>query len=521
MCAFLWRRPHPILFRKTPVSAMAYTLLTGSTGFLGRYLLRDCLLAEVPLAVLVRSSKRETAQARMESVMAHWEQQLGRSLVRPVLIEGDVRLDNCGIAEPQLRWLETNANTIIHSAASMNFHAAKPGGEPYESNIGGTTRLLAVCEATGIRHFHQVSTAYICGLRQGKILESELDLGQTNGNDYERSKLAAEKLIRQASFLASATFYRPASVIGDSQSGYTTNFHGFYSPLQVLYSMAKGLLGLGDVGRQIIDDVTRRARFMDRLNLAGTEGKNLVPVDWVAAVIVHVLQHPELHGETYHLTPRERSTVKEVSEVFEQVMREYAGIQEGVELPPIEVPAAEREAVERVFREQMNTYDSHWRDDPYFDCANTMRAAPHLPCPVADREMLLRTARFAVKGNFGWPKPQPVKVEFNASERLQPWVERHVNGAAHRLVGLQVIGRGGGQWSMAVDGVTPLAARVGLAADCQATYWLTSGTLAALMNHELTVEAAVYSGGVLIEGNNASDHAQLEILRNVVARQVA
>ena len=500
---------------------MAYTLLTGSTGFLGRYLLKDCLLAEMPLAVLVRSNKRETAQARLEGVMAHWEQQLGRSLVRPVLIEGDVRLDHCGISAEQLRWLAANAGTIIHSAASMNFHAAKPGGEPYESNVAGTTRLLAVCQAAGIRQFHQVSTAYICGLRQGKILESELDLGQTNGNDYERSKLAAEKLVREASFLTSATFYRPASVIGDSQTGYTTNFHGFYSPLQVLYSMAKGLLGLGDIGRQIIDDVTRRARFMDRLNLTGTEGKNLVPVDWVSAVIVHILRHPELHGATYHLTPRERNTVKDVSEVFEQVMREYAGIQEGVELPPIEVPAAEREAVERVFREQMNTYDSHWRDDPYFDCSNTMRAVPHLPCPVADREMLLQTARFAVQGNFGWPKPQPIKIEFNTSERLRPLAERDANGAAHRLVGLQVTGRGGGQWTVAVDGITPLAAQAGLAADCQTTYWLTSATLAALMNHELTVEAAVYSGGVLIEGPDASNRAQLEILRNVVASPVA
>jgi hypothetical protein len=284
--------------------------------------------------------------------------------------------------------------------------------------------------------------------------------------------------------------------------------------------MAKGLLGLGDVGRQIIDDVTRRARFMDRLNLSGTEGKNLVPVDWVSAVIVHVLLRPELHRQTYHLTPRERTTVKLVSDVFEQVMREYAGIQEGVELPPIEVPAAERETVERVFREQMNTYDSHWRDDPYFDCTNTVRAAPHLPCPVADRETLLCTARFAVQGNFGWPKPQPVSIEFDASERLRGLLARGGNGAWHSAparVGLQVTGRGGGQWSVAVDGLTPVAAQAGLSNDCETTYWLTSATLAALVKHELTVEQAVYGGGVVIEGSDASNRARLEILRNVVA----
>jgi hypothetical protein len=40
----------------------------------------------------------------------------------------------------------------------------------------------------------------------------------------------------------------------------------------------------------------KRARFMDRLNLKGDEGKNLVPVDWVSAVLTHVLLHPQLHS---------------------------------------------------------------------------------------------------------------------------------------------------------------------------------------------------------------------------------
>lgn len=237
-----------------------------------------------------------------------------------------MREPHCGLDERSRRWLAENCRSIVHSAASMNFHASKPDGEPFHSNMVGTANLLAMCEAAGIRHFHQVSTAYICGLREGRVLESELDLGQSMGNDYERSKLAAEKLIRDAPFLESATFYRPASVLGDSETGYTTNFHGFYSPLQVLYSMAKGLLGLGDAGRQIINDVMTRQQFMDRLNLSGQEGKNLVPVDWVAAVLTHILLRPELHDKTYHLTPRHRTTVQLVRDVFEEVFREYAGI---------------------------------------------------------------------------------------------------------------------------------------------------------------------------------------------------
>ena len=503
------------------VRTMAYILLTGGTGFLGRYVLKDCLLAGVPLAVLVRSNKRETAQQRIEAVLGHWEQLLERPLARPVILEGDVRQPRCGLDERSLGWLTRHCDSIVHSAASMNFHASRPDGEPFHSNVVGTANLLGMCQATGIRHFHHVSTAYVCGLREGRILETELDLGQESGNDYERSKIAAEKQIREAPFLASATFYRPASVIGDSHTGYTTNFHGFYAPLQVLYSMVKGLLGLGDAGRQIIDDMMKRARFMDRLNLSGQEGKNLVPVDWVSSVLTHVLLRPELHGRTYHLTPRERTTVQLVRDVFEDVLREFAEIPADVELPPIDLPPAEREAAERVFREQMTTYDSHWRDDPYFDDTNTVEVAPHLPCPIADREMLLRTSRFAVRGNFGWPRPQPVQLEFNAAECLRPLVDaaRGADSIASNSdrAALQVTGPGGGGWSLMLDGAAPVAAEVGLADDCGLGFHLNSRTFSAIVRRQMTVDQAVYSGLVVVEGGSPANRRALEILQKIVA----
>ena len=499
---------------------MNYILLTGCTGFLGRYVMKDCLLADVPLVVLIRANKRETAQQRLEAVLGYWEQRLQRSLPRPVIVEGDVRQPRCGLSDRDERWIGEHCDSIVHSAASMNFHASTPDGEPFHSNVAGTKNLLAVCETAGIRHFHQVSTAYICGLRSGLILESELDLGQTNGNDYERSKLAAEKLIRQSPFLETTTFYRPASIIGDSETGYTTNFHGFYSPLQVLYSMAKGLLGRGDVGRQIIDDVVKRARFMDRLNLTGDEGKNLVPVDWVAKTLTYILLRPELHGQTYHLTPRQRTTVQLVRDVFEEVLREYAGIPEGVELPPIEVPAVEREAIESVFREQMTTYDSHWRDDPVFDLTNTTRAAECLPSPTVDREMLVRTSRFAVAGNFGWPRPQPVQMAFDAASRLGSLVTAGLAaptpGTAER-VGLQVTGQGGGQWSLSLGGAAPLDARPGLENNCVMTYHLSSSTFSALADKQVTAEAAVYSGSVVVEGEGASNRRAIDVLDRIAA----
>ena len=47
-------------------------------------------------------------------------------------------------------------------------------------------------------------------------------------------------------------------------------------------------------------------RLREILELTGDEErKNYVPVDWVSAVMSHIYTHPEHHGQTYHLTPRE------------------------------------------------------------------------------------------------------------------------------------------------------------------------------------------------------------------------
>ena len=48
---------------------MPYTFLTGATGLLGRYLIRDLTLAGVPIAVLVRPTRKASAQHRVENVM--------------------------------------------------------------------------------------------------------------------------------------------------------------------------------------------------------------------------------------------------------------------------------------------------------------------------------------------------------------------------------------------------------------------------------------------------------------------
>src|SRR5947209_5873772 len=196
-----------------------HLLLTGCTGLLGQYLLRDLLLDDTPLAVLIRARKHEPAAERLHQVVNYWQGELGRRLPRPVCLQGDITLPGLGLSARDRAWL-----------------AGKDRGrDPWLANVSGTANVLELCRHARLREMHYVSTAYVCGLRGGVIGEDEFDRGQEFRNDYEHSKFAAEQLVRGADFLDQATVYRPAIIVGDSRSGYTTTYHGLYCYLYFGY----------------------------------------------------------------------------------------------------------------------------------------------------------------------------------------------------------------------------------------------------------------------------------------------
>ena len=197
---------------------------------------------------------------------------------RPVVLEGDLSEIDLGLDNRSVGWIERNCESVVHNAASLVFRGEDPAAEPYLSNVEGTRRMLELCRCTGIRQFHHVSTAYVCGLRNGRIMESDVDMGQTPGNAYENSKLQGELLVREADFIDRPTIYRPSIIVGDSQSGYTTTYHGFYAPLKLAHTMASKVSRGTNAGNLIVS----------ALGIGAGDRKNFVPVDWVSAVMSHI-----------------------------------------------------------------------------------------------------------------------------------------------------------------------------------------------------------------------------------------
>ncbi|MGD9853316.1 MAG: SDR family oxidoreductase [Planctomycetaceae bacterium] len=368
---------------------MEHHLLTGATGLLGRYLVRDLTLEGVPLAVVVRGSRRQSPRERIESQIRTWENKLGKTLARPRVLEGDISQPGLGLSPEDSAWAADHCGHLIHNAASLQFISTSRESEPWKSNVCGTRHVLDFCDDAGIEQLHHVSTSYVCGLRHGRVTESELDEGQEWGNDYERSKVEAEQLVRSAGFAKPPTIFRPAIIVGDSRTGWTTTFHNFYVILQIADTL---------VNQRSERDATGLANASEvEINVDGTERKNLVPVDWVSAVMSHVLTHPDLHGRTYHLTPRCPITTRQIRDAIEAATGVYGLGFSGAG----ETRETNSEYLE-LFREHMRVYDSYWRDDPVFDATNTRTAAPHLPCPHIDLAMLNHLSRVALDMRFRW-----------------------------------------------------------------------------------------------------------------------
>ena len=159
---------------------------------------------------------------------------------------------------------------------------------------GGNSAVLQLCREVGLRELHYVSTAYVCGKRDGTIFEDELEAGPAFRNDYEQSKYLAEKLLRDSEFIDPPTIYRPVAIAGDSRTGFTTSYHGIYVYMRLLDVLL----------RSNSQDSQPQRHSPLRIPLHGDEQHNLVPVDWVSQVICEILDTPSAQGRTFHLAPR-------------------------------------------------------------------------------------------------------------------------------------------------------------------------------------------------------------------------
>jgi thioester reductase-like protein len=446
------------------MNSPGYILLTGATGFLGRWLLRDLLAAGRRVAVLARDGAAP-ADERVRELIGGWAAELPRRHDLPTVIVGDLRAPKLGLSAVDRDWLRRNCGCVVHAAADISFRPEKS----WAANVEGTARLLEL----GIAEFHHVSTAFVCGDRAGPIHEAELDAGQKFHNEYEHSKFEAECRVR-ATRSVRATVYRPSVIIGDSRSGVTTSYQGLYR-----FLLAAQRLAAAD-GRMA-------------LPFSGAERRSLVPVDWVAGAIVRLMDRPAHHGRTFHLVSPAPTLVSQIKAAADELL--------GTARLRLEAPG--RSPVESSFLRLVSGYESYLRSDPGFDCRNTLAALPDFPAPAVDRPLLKRLIHFALAD--GWGRRQNPESLVDCAD----YIERFLPAAARRSVmrelpidvsvGLDIAGAG--RWRCIWTGGDLVAVRREPCAGADVVFRADAETFGAVVRNRLSPQEAFLTRRIDIEGD--------------------
>jgi NAD(P)-dependent dehydrogenase (short-subunit alcohol dehydrogenase family) len=249
---------------------MSY-FVTGATGFIGRRLVQELIDNRTgDIFVLARAG----SAARMEALIRTWGSD------RVSMVVGDLSLPALGVDD---QWVAEHRGTMdhfFHLAAIYDITADDATNDAL--NIDGTRNALALAESLEAGCFHQVSSVAAAGEYVGRFDETMFDEGQRLPSPYHRTKFESEKIVREES-TRPWRVYRPAIVVGDSQTGEMDKIDGPY----YLFPLLKR-----------IRDTLPAWVPMVGLDLGDT---NLVPVDYVAKAMDHLAHVPGHDGEAFHL----------------------------------------------------------------------------------------------------------------------------------------------------------------------------------------------------------------------------
>lgn len=286
-------------------SAKPTVFLTGATGFLGAYIIKDILertSRAVRLIAHVRSVKdSKTAFDRLRrSLQAYglWRDEWSGRLT---CVIGDLSKPQLGIEQQTWQTLSQEVDAVIHNGATV--HWVRRYQDMMAANVTSTIDAMRLCNEGKPKTFAFISSTSVLDTDHYiKLSQQQIGTGQEAlsedddlqgsrtdlGTGYGQTKWVSEQLVREAGRRGlRGSVIRPGYVLGDSENG-VCNTDDF------LIRMVKGCIQL-----------TVRPRIINTVNS--------VPVNHVARVVVasalnplpegvhvvHVTGHPRLRMNEY------------------------------------------------------------------------------------------------------------------------------------------------------------------------------------------------------------------------------
>src|SRR5688572_23614702 len=266
-------------------------LVTGATGFIGRYLIRELLTRDDPVDREIFILVRKSSSAKLDALRAWW----GREARRVTAIEGDLGALALGVREADCERLRGHVRHFFHLAAIYDLDGTPAALAA--ANVAGTRHALELAQKIAAGCFHLVSSIASAGLYPGVFTENMFEEAVGLDHPYFRTKHESEALVRQQTHIPWRV-YRPGMVIGDSVTGHITKVDGpyyFFKPLQKL-----------------------RHALPQWAPLPGFEGGyvNVVPVDYVSKALAYLAHVEGEDGKCFHLTDPEPRRVGEMLNLF-------------------------------------------------------------------------------------------------------------------------------------------------------------------------------------------------------------
>ncbi|WP_354671277.1 thioester reductase domain-containing protein [Streptomyces sp. S.PB5] len=202
---------------------MRQVLLTGATGFVGAFLLRELLAqSDAQVHCLVRAATEQAARARLNAVLDSYGIDLKTHSARVHPVPGDLAHDGLGIDAARWSGLREELDTIVHAGAYV--HHLSAYGRLKAANVEGTRTLLRLAAEGRPKRFHHLSTLGVFGSaavgRQVTEASPVQDARHMAADGYLASKWVADLMVQHAIARgARARVYRLGRIWAESQHG--------------------------------------------------------------------------------------------------------------------------------------------------------------------------------------------------------------------------------------------------------------------------------------------------------------
>ncbi|OXH27575.1 L-aminoadipate-semialdehyde dehydrogenase [Cryptococcus neoformans] len=274
--------------------------LTGATGYLGAFILKDLLSRRVRKVIcLVRAKSADQGLQRLRDSgegRGVWDEEwVKQDRVEAVI--GDLAEEKFGLSQAEWDRVAEQADAVLHNGAIV--HWVYPYPKLRAANVISTVTALQLCAQHHSKQFSFVSSTAVLDAEafvakadevvqaggKGLSENDDLEAGRTGLNaGYGQSKWVAEKIIMEAGKKGlSGWILRPGYVLGHSQTA-VTNTDDF------IWRMVKGCVQLGlipDINNAIICcPVDHVARLSSLATLSSSA--------FSAFSVMHVTGHPKI-----------------------------------------------------------------------------------------------------------------------------------------------------------------------------------------------------------------------------------